>query len=86
MNILMDVFSDSMFSYTVGIWSIQSPGPSFPGSVGNGFHLMAWASRQTICWPLQQVLCHYFPSTSYRQDKLLVYTFVAELVSRFLFP
>ena len=39
-----------MFSYTVGIWPIQSPVPSHAASVGHRPPVMAWVSSHIKYW------------------------------------
>lgn len=64
-------FLPILFDSTQSLWEIQSLVPS---------HL--WSIR--YCWPPTQVL-DYYPSTTFRQDRLSVKDFMAGLVYRFLF-
>ena len=71
-----------MFSFIVGLGSIQTLVPGPPGSV-----CKAWTSchgrglklDQVIGWPLPQFLHHLYPSTSCRQGQIVGQRFCDEV-------
>lgn len=62
-------------------WAIQLLIPGLPGNVGmDSFPQFGPQVKPNIHWQLTQVLHHHCHSTSCRQDRLWVFSFVAGLV------